>query len=89
MKKTLAILLSLMLLISALAGCGNNSKNPDTNNDTSNNQTENAEQPREVAKVSYHEAAENFAGGSGTEADPFQISEAGHLVLLHEMLGKE
>ena len=92
MKKTLAILLSLMLLISALAGCGNNNNDnntTDTDNDVSNNQTENAEQPREVAKVSYHEAAENFAGGSGTEADPFQISEAGHLVLLHEMLGKE
>lgn len=88
MKKTLAILLSLMLLVSALTGCGNNNYT-DTNNDTSNNQTENAEQPREVAKVSYHKAAENFAGGSGTEDDPFQISEAGHLVLLHEMLKKE
>lgn len=86
MKKTLAILLVLMLLVSALTGCGNNT---DTNNDTSNNQTENNEQPREVAKVSYHKAAENFAGGSGTEADPFQISEVGHLVLLHEMLKKE
>lgn len=89
MKKTLAIFLSLMLLISTLAGCGNNSTDSDSNNDTSKNQTENAEQPREVAKVSYHKVAENFAGGSGTEDDPFQISEAGHLVLLHEMLEKE
>ena len=88
MKKTLAILLVLMLLVSALAGCGNNNKT-DTNDGTTNNQTENTEKPREVAKVSYHKAAENFAGGSGTEADPFQISEVGHLVLLHEMLKKE
>lgn len=88
MKKTLAILLSLMLLVSSLVGCGNGN-NTDTNNDTSNNQTENTEQPRKVAKVSYHKAAESFAGGSGTEADPFQISEVGHLVLLHEMLEKE
>ena len=86
MKKTLAILLVMMLIISALTGCGNK---VDANGDASGNQTENEEQPREVAKVSYHEAAENFAGGSGTEADPFQISEAGHLVLLHEMLKKE
>lgn len=88
MKKTLAILLVLMLFVSALTGCGNNN-NTDPTKDTSNNQTENAEQPREVAKVSYHKAAENFAGGSGTADDPFQISEAGHLVLLHEMLEKE
>ena len=88
MKKLLAILLVLMLLVSALAGCGNKN-NPDINHETTNNQTENTEQPREVAKVSYHKAAENFAGGSGTEDDPFQISEAGHLVLLHEMLKKE
>lgn len=88
MKKTIAILLILMLLVSALTGCGNNN-NTDPTKDTSNNQTENAEQPREVAKVSYHKAAENFAGGSGTADDPFQISEAGHLVLLHEMLEKE
>ena len=86
MKKTLAIFLVLMLLASALNGCGNKA---DTNNDNSSNQTENAEQPREIAKVSYHKAAENFAGGSGTEDDPFQISEVGHLVLLHEMLKKE
>ena len=89
MKKTLAILLAFMLLGSVLTGCGNNGTVPNTNGDTSNNQTEKAEQPREVAKVSYHKAAENFAGGSGTEADPFQISEIGHLVLLHEMLVKE
>ena len=89
MKKILAIFLTLMLLVAALTGCNNNGKDPDTNNETSNNQTENTEKPREVAKVSYHKAAENFAGGSGTEADPFQISEAGHLVLLHEMLKKE
>ena len=88
MKKVFAILLILMLLVSALTGCGNNN-NTDTNKDTSNNQSESAEQPREVAKVSYHKAAEKFAGGSGTEDDPFQISEAGHLVLLHEMLKKE
>ena len=44
MKKTLAIFLSLLLLVSALTGCGNNN-NTDTNSDTSNNQTENAENP--------------------------------------------
>jgi len=88
MKKTLAILLVLMLLVSALAGCGN-SNDTDINSDPSNNQTENTEPSRQTAQTSKHKAAESFAGGSGTEDDPFQISEAGHLVLLHEMLEKE
>lgn len=88
MKKILAILLSSMLLFSVLTGCGNKN-NTDTNKDTSNDQMENKEQTREVAKVSYYKAAENFAGGSGTEADPFKISGVGHLVLLHEKLKKE
>lgn len=88
MKKILSIILSFVLLVTVFAGCGK-SNNTDIDNGTSNNQTENAKHPREVAKVSYHKAAESFAGGSGTEDDPFQISEAGHLVLLHEILKKE
>ncbi len=86
MKKILAILLTMLLLISALAGCNNNT---DSNNGGSNGQTEAPKQARQVAKTESHTAATAFAGGSGTESDPFQISEAGHLVLLHEMLEKE
>ena len=37
----------------------------------------------------FHAAAENFAGGTGTETDPYQLSEAGHLVLLQEKLKAE
>lgn len=83
MKKILAIFLVFTLAVSVLTGCGNKK----TNNDDT--QTENTEQPREVAQVSYHKAAEGFAGGSGTKEDPFQISEVGHLVLLNDMLKKE
>lgn len=86
MKKTLAILLAFTLAFSCLTGCGGK-KN--TNDDKVDKQTENTEQPREVAKVSYHKAADSFAGGSGTKDDPFQISEVGHLVLLNDMLKKE
>lgn len=86
MKKILTILLAVTLVFSCLTGCGGKKT---TNDDTTDNQTENTEQPREVAKVSYHKAAESFAGGSGTKEDPFQISEVGHLVLLNDMLKKE
>ena len=63
MKKILAILLAFTLAFSCLAGCGGKKT---SNEDTADKQTENTEQPREVAKVSYHKAAESFAGGSGT-----------------------
>lgn len=86
MKKILAILLVLTLAVSVLTGCGNKKTN---NDDKQTENTENTEQPREVAQVSYHKAAEGFAGGSGTKEDPFQISEVGHLVFLNDMLKKE
>ena len=86
MKKLLAIILTFTLVGSVLTGCGNKKT---SNDDKVDNQAENVEQPREVAKVSYHKAAESFAGGSGTKEDPFQISEVGHLVLLNDMLKTE
>lgn len=85
MKKTIAILLALMLLVSVFTGCSNNANT----NDPTNTQTENTEPPRQTAQTASHMAAESFAGGTGTAEDPFQISEAGHLVLLNDMLKKE
>ncbi len=84
MKKLFAIFLTLALVLTAFAGCGNNS----TDNPTTT-QPSVTEPPRQVATTEFHPASEAFAGGSGTESDPFEISEAGHLVLLHEMLKKE
>lgn len=91
MKKTLAILLVLMLLVSALAGCGNNN-NTDTNNDTSNNQTENTDYEylfRDLPEAKYITPASEFAGGDGTESNPYQISNAAELALLHEKMVAE
>lgn len=86
MKRALALILAAMLLIGTLAGCGGEATSGGNNQPQ---QTKATEPPREVAQTAKHTAAESFAGGSGTEADPFQISEAGHFVLLHEMLKKE
>ena len=86
MKKLFSAFLILALLISVLAGCGGSG---DAAGNTTNGQTETTEPPRQTAQTSRYRAAESFAGGTGTEADPFQISEPGHLVLLHEMLKKE
>ena len=90
MKKILAILLSLMLLVSALAGCNNN--NTDTNKDTSNNQTENIDYEylfRDLAEAKYVTAASDFAGGDGSKGNPYQISNAAELALVHEKMVTE
>ena len=87
MKKTLSIILASLLVASALASC--NDSNSGNNNDATTTQSQVTESQHQAAKTESYKAAESFAGGTGTEADPFQISEAGHLVLLHEMLKKE
>lgn len=87
MKKTLAILLVLVLLVSALTGCGDGNK--DTNNDTTNNQTENTAYEylfRDLSETKYIIPAAEFAGGEGTEEKPYQISNAAELALLHEKM---
>ena len=81
MKKTLAILLVLMLLVSMLTGCGS-----EPASDPQPDATQPTDPPRETAKTVSHTAAESFAGGTGTESDPYQINEPGHLVLLQEKL---
>lgn len=92
MKKILAILLSLMLLISALAGCGNNNTEPDTTNNASNDQAEIIDYEylfRELPEAKYVTAASEFAGGDGSESNPYQISNAAELALLHEKMVAE
>lgn len=87
MKKALAILLVLMLLVFALAGCGDNSN--DANNDTSNNQTGIPEYEylfRNLPQAKYITPAAEFAGGDGSESNPYQISNAAELALLHEKM---
>ena len=95
MKKILAIFLVLMLLVSALAGCSNNNNDnntTDTDNDVSNNQTENNDYEylfRDLPEAKYVTAASEFAGGDGTESDPYQISNAAELALLHDKMVAE
>lgn len=79
MKKTLSLIIALTLALSAFTACSGDSTDG----------TNAPKETRPVADTTPYESAESFAGGSGTESDPFQISEVGHLVLLNKMLEKE
>lgn len=90
MKKTSAVLLVLALLVSALTGCG--AGNKDTGSETTNYQTENTYYEylfRDLPEAKYITPAAEFAGGEGTEEDPYQISNAAELALLHEKMVEE
>ena len=82
MKKLLALLLCSVLLLSIFSGCG---KSPTVTDTTPTTEYV----PRETPDTKLHEPAADFAGGSGTEADPYQISDASHLVLLNQKLEEE
>lgn len=75
-KRILSFILAFSMLV-CMTACGSTA--PQT--DPQENQTVTAEPAGDV-----HGAAEDFAGGTGTAADPYQISEPGHLVLLQEKL---
>lgn len=81
MKKLISILLAVALMATLLTACGG-TQNTETTPKTT-------EASRDVVDTTAYAAAESFAGGTGTAEDPFQISQPGHLVLLHEMLVKE
>lgn len=82
MKKAWAILLSLLLLVSVLSGCGRGS-------DAGSDATVLASHEylfRDLPEAKYVTAAAEFAGGDGSEDDPYQISNAAELALLHEKM---
>lgn len=79
-KKILALLLVLAMLITVFAGC----KKEDEGTGIP---VEDYEYTfRNLPKGKYHESAESFAEGKGTEADPYQISNVNELVYLDVVL---
>lgn len=83
LSKRRMLMISWLMLIVLLTACGKQTKNEW--NDIGEVTTESIEEPIEenpalVAEPMPH--AEEFAGGSGTEADPYQIATAEQLALL-------
>lgn len=81
MKKIISILLACAMMLGLLAGCGSSGTDETV-------QTTGASEsvPRQTPEIKFHEPAAEFAGGSGTEADPYQISNASQLALLNQRL---
>lgn len=77
-----------MLVVTILAGCGKQEKIQEI----VNGMTEVTAQEEEVITmedVEYISPAENFAGGNGTQEDPYQIETAEQLALLSELCSHE
>lgn len=84
MKKALALMLCAVLVLSLLAGCGGGSGESAQTTEATTEYV-----PRETPDTKLHEPAADFAGGSGTEADPYQISDAFQLALLNKLIVQE
>ena len=82
MKKTIALLLSALLILTVFAACGK-TETPEekTSTDASYEYTH-----RDLPEAVYITPAEGFAGGTGTEADPYQISNAAELAFLEKQI---
>lgn len=90
MKKVLAILLVIMLLLALFIGCGDGSKK--SGDEATSDQmgyTKYSYLFRDLPEGKYITPASDFAGGDGTEGNPYQISNAAELALLHDKMVAE
>lgn len=72
----------MVLVMGPFTGCGASEETVDTTPTTEY-------VPRETPESKLHEPAADFAGGTGTEADPYQISDAAQLALLNQRIVEE
>lgn len=81
MKKTLCFFLSLILILSILCGCNNKEENPLEISTETSNEISNKNNIPELS-VWDGSVASAFAGGDGSENDPYEISTAPELAFL-------
>jgi len=94
--KRLGCFVIIAALVCGLCGCGGSGSSGMSGGSGSSGGSESSPDsesaaPKELptSKAAYHAAAESFAGGSGTAADPYQISTAEELALLSKVMGDE
>lgn len=90
-KKWIGCILICGMLLGTLAGCkADTDGTGDKTADTKETEASGYEYIfRELPEPKYLEAAEAFAGGTGTEEDPYQISQASELALLEKVIREE
>lgn len=84
MKKLISVLLAAVTVFT-FAACGNETK---SNEDVTSEPTT-AYVMRDLPETKKIEPADSFAGGSGTQADPYQISSAAELAYMSELLAND
>lgn len=103
-RKWLGIILAGVMAAGMLTGCGGSQtdSNESVNTDGTKEETAPADGTteetvaagyeytvRELPEPKYPEAAESFAGGTGTKSDPYQISTAAEMALLEKLIREE
>lgn len=84
MKKLISVLLAAVTVFT-FAACGNETK---SNEDFTSEPTT-AYVMRDLPETKQIEPADSFAGGSGTQADPYQISSAAELAYMSKLLSND
>lgn len=87
MKKIISVLLAAAMFLS-FAACGDESKGNSSNEGSSVEPTT-AYVMRDLPETKQLEPADSFAGGTGTESDPYQISSAAELAYMSELLADD
>lgn len=86
MKKTAAALWAGVLAAGILAGCSAGTSTNTQSPSTSAPESTYEYTFRDLPQPKYWASAEQFAGGSGTQEDPYQISQPSQLALLEELI---
>lgn len=89
-RRCLSCFVIIAALVCGLCGCGGRGSSGTSGESESSAGSESAA-PKELPKsnAACHTAAESFAGGSGTAADPYQISTAEELALFGKVTGDD
>lgn len=85
MKKILCVLLVLAMAAAVFAGCGTSADDEGTTDASAGYQYTFRDLP-EAKRIT---PASDFAGGSGSQSDPYQIADAAQLALMHAKMTDE
>ena len=89
MKRVIAITLAVVLIAAVFAGCSGKQKTSDSEAVSMSSYYEVIPDVPQERVAGQMQAASTFAGGSGTENDPYQIADAAQLAYFGQLLNDE